>query len=345
MHYTLKASFASDNNAGVHPEILKAIERVNYGHVKGYGDDPFSKEAEALFAREFGDQAKVFFVFNGTGANVMALQSMTRSFQSIICSHAAHINEDECGAPEKFTGCKLVDIYCADAKLSVPLIQPYFREQGDQHQSQQSVISITQCSEFGTVYTADQIEAICQYAHGNNMLVHVDGARIANAAASLNMSFKDMLVKTGVDILSFGGTKNGMMYGEAVVFINPDPAVYARFIRKQSMQLASKMRYISAQFIALLSDDLWLRNAQHANAMARLMAEGLKDIPALQIVHSVDANSVFCKIPREITPQLQEEYFFYIFDENENIARFMCSWDTKEEDVLRFVAFLKEKLA
>lgn len=345
MRYTLKQSFASDNNAAVHPLVLKAMEEANFGHAKGYGDDPYTQEAIERFKGEFGSNAEVLFVFNGTGANVISLQAMTRSFDAIICSHAAHINEDECGAPEKFTGCKLIDVATQDAKLNVPLLLDIIKAKGDQHQVQQRVISLTQSTEFGTVYTKDQITALCEFAHGHDMYVHMDGARISNAAVSLGLSFKEMVASTGVDILSFGGTKNGLMYGEAVVILNPELASYAKFIRKQSMQLASKMRYVSAQFNALLQDNLWHSNASHSNQMAQLLAQELNGIPQLEIVQKVEANAVFCTIPREMTSELQSEYYFYIFDEIRNVARFMCSWDTKEEDVLAFANFLRKKLS
>lgn len=345
MKYQFKTSFASDNNASVHPLVMQALQDVNYGYAKGYGDDPVTKEAEELFKAHFGPQAETFFVFNGTGANVLALQSATRPFNAVICTQAAHINEDECGAPEKFTGCKLIDIYTPDAKLSVPQIMPFIRERGDQHQVQQLVLSLTQSTEFGTVYNLDELKALCAYAHGLGMYVHVDGARISNAAASLGVSFYELIYQTGVDILSFGGTKNGLMYGEAVVFVHPELAEYAKFYRKQSMQLASKMRYVSAQFIALLKDNLWHKNASHANAMAQLLASKLQESGKVEIVQKVQANAVFAIIPRELTQDLQKEYYFYIFEEARNVARFMCSWDTKEEDVLKFANFLNEKLA
>lgn len=345
MQFSLKRSFASDNNAGIHPQVLKAIQEANTGHARGYGSDPYTEAALQKFRDIFGPGTETFFVFNGTGANVVALQALTRSFNAIICTEAAHINEDECGAPEKFTGCKLIDIHCADARLDVQAIQTRLKERGDEHQVQQRVISLTQSTEFGTVYTRDRLAAICEFAHGHGMYVHVDGARISNAAASLGIGFKEMLRDTGVDVLSFGGTKNGLMLGEAVVFLNPELASEAKFIRKQSMQLASKMRYLSAQFLAFFEEDLWLRNASHANAMARRLADKLSGVPQLEIVHPVEANGVFCKIPREMTEILQKEYFFYIFDEKDNVARFMCSWDTQESDVDTFAAFVRQTLS
>lgn len=345
MQFPLKRSFASDNNAAVHPQVFAAMQEANAGHARGYGSDPYTQAALARFKELFGPDTETFFVFNGTGANVVALQALTRPYNAVICSEAAHINEDECGAPEKFTGCKLIDIHTPDAKLNVPLIQSRLRTRGDEHQVQQLVISLTQSTEFGTLYSCDELAAICRFAHAHGMYVHVDGARISNAAASLGVGFKEMLRDTGVDVLSFGGTKNGLMMGEAVVFLNPQLATELKFIRKQSMQLASKMRYLSAQFLAFFENDLWLHNARHANAMAGRLAAQLQGVPQLEIVHPVEANGVFCKIPRELTETLQKEYFFYIFDEKENVARFMCSWDTEESDVDAFAAFVRKTLS
>lgn len=344
MKYQFKTSFASDNNASVHPKIWQAMSSVNYGYAKGYGEDPVTKEAEELFKSHFGQQAETFFVFNGTGANVLSLQSATRPFNAILCAQSAHINEDECGAPEKFLGSKLIDIYSADAKLSVPLLQPWIKERGDQHQVQQLVVSLTQSTEFGTVYTQNELKALCAYAHGLGMYVHMDGARVSNAAASLGLSFHEMVTQTGIDVLSFGGTKNGLMYGEAVVFINPELAEFAKYYRKQSMQLASKMRYVSAQFVELLQNNLWLENAGHANKMAQLLAAKIQETGKIEIVQKVESNAVFAIIPKEITEALQKEYYFYIFEEARNVARFMCSWDTKEEDVLKFAQFLDRNI-
>ncbi|HEX3006794.1 MAG TPA: aminotransferase class V-fold PLP-dependent enzyme, partial [Bacteroidales bacterium] len=296
----MKRGFASDNNAGVHPDIMKALENANDGHCVGYGDDPYTQEAQEIFRDFFGDQAEIYFVFLGTAANVLGLKAMTQSFHSIICADTAHINTDECGAPEKFTGCKLLSIATKNGKISVPEIQKHVHGIGFEHHSQPRVISITQSTEMGTIYTVQEIADICDYAHKNNMLVHVDGARIANACASLNVSVGEMIKETGVDVLSFGGTKNGMMYGEAIVFLKPSLANDFKYIRKQGMQLASKMRFISAQFLAYFHNSLWLRNAAHANEMAKRLSEEVKKIPQVKITQEVQSNGVFAIVPKDI---------------------------------------------
>lgn len=340
----MKRGFASDNNAGVHPDIMKALENANVGHCVGYGDDPFTQEAKEIFRDIFGNRSEVFFVFLGTGANVLGLKAITRSFNSIICAETAHINVDECGAPEKFTGCKLLPIETVDGKITVAQIQKHVHGIGFEHHSQPRVISITQSTEMGTVYSIQEIAEICDYAHNNGMLVHVDGARIANAAASLNVGFAEMIRDTGVDVLSFGGTKNGMMYGEAIVFLKPDLARDFKYFRKQGMQLASKMRFISTQFLAYFNNNLWLKNARHANEMAKLLEQEVKKIPQVKITQEVQANGVFAIVPKNIIPQLQEQYFFYEWNEFTGEVRWMTSWDTTTEDIEGFIKVLKDLL-
>jgi threonine aldolase len=338
----MKRGFASDNNAGVHPDIMKALENANDGHCVGYGDDPYTQEAQEIFRDFFGDQSEIYFVFLGTAANVLGLKAITQSFHSIICADTAHINTDECGAPEKFTGCKLLSIPTKNGKISVPEIQKHVHGIGFEHHSQPKVISITQSTEMGTIYTVKEIAEICDYAHKNNMLVHVDGARIANACASLNVGFDEMIKDTGVDVLSFGGTKNGMMYGEAIVFLKPGLARDFKYMRKQGMQLASKMRFISAQFLAYFHNNLWLRSASHANEMARRLAEEVKKIPQVKITQEVQSNGVFAIVPKDIIPQLQDQYFFYEWNEFTGEVRWMTSWDTTTDDIDGFIATLKK---
>lgn len=334
-------TFASDNNSGVHPKVLEAMAKVNRGHVIGYGDDPYTESAIKKFREHFGDEIEVYFVYGGTGANVTALKAVTDSFHSILCASTSHINTDECGAPEKFTGCKLVPLDSPDGKLTPGLISGALRGRGDEHQSQPKVVSITQTTELGTVYKPEEIRAIAEAVHGEGLLLHMDGARICNAAASLNCSFREITTDAGVDFLSFGGTKNGMMYGEAVIFFDADLSANYKYFRKQGMQLASKMRYIAAQFEALLTDDLWLDNAAHANRMARLLEEELRDIPEVEIVQPVEANAVFASLDGKYIPALQKEFYFYIFDDTVPVVRWMPSFDTSEEDVDEFVSLLR----
>ncbi|WP_243358879.1 threonine aldolase family protein [Fundidesulfovibrio terrae] len=340
-------SFASDNNSGVHPRILKAITDANTGHAVGYGDDPWTRDAQSAFRREFGEDARVYFVFLGTAANVLSLNTLARSFNSVICARSAHINVDECGAPERMVGCKLVAVPTPDGKLRPDDLRHALHDVGNEHHNQPRVVSIAQCTELGTVYTPDEVRALADAAHANNMFLHMDGARIANAASALGLTLRQVSRDCGVDVLSFGGTKNGMMYGEAVVFFRPELAREFKFIRKQGMQLASKMRYISAQFSAMLTDGLWRDNAGSANAMARLLADLCKEVPGVTITRKVETNAVFASIPARAVAALQEQYFFYVWNPEPADApevRWMCSFDTTEEDVRAFAAALREAL-
>jgi len=334
-------SFASDNNAPVHPDVMKAILAANTGDTIAYGDDQYTREAQQAFKDAFGNDAKVFFVFTGTGANVLSVSQLTRSFHSVVCATTAHANVDECGAPEKFSGCKLQTLPTTDGKIRVEQIEPLMHSIGFEHHVQPKVISITQATELGTVYTTDEIRTIANWAHAHDMYLHVDGARISNAAASLGVSFKEMITDTGVDILSFGGTKNGLMLGEAVVFLNPILAKDFQYLRKQAMQLASKMRFISSQFSALLKDDLWLKNASHSNKMASLLEAGVKDTPGIEIVYPVQTNGIFAKVPPTLVDELLKHYFFYVWDDTNSIVRWMTSFGTTEQDVEEFVKTLR----
>jgi threonine aldolase len=337
-------SFASDNNAGVHQEIIDAIQKINIGHVIAYGDDPYTESAKSKFKALLGENIEVFFVFNGTGANVTGLCASTHSYNAVIAAETAHINSDECGAPEKLTGCKLLTVPTPDGKLTADLIGKFMHGFGFEHHSQPKVISITQTTEMGTLYTASEIKALAEYAHSMGLILHMDGARISNAAVSLNASFKSFTADCGVDVLSFGGTKNGLMFGEAVVFFNTALAADYKYIRKQSMQLASKMRYISAQFEAFLSDDLWKRSAAHANKMAQILGAEVAKIPQIRITQKIQSNGVFAIVPPQIIPELQKEYFFYTWNDETSEVRWMCSYDTTEEDIIRFVTKIKELL-
>jgi len=337
-----KRSFASDNNAGVHPEMIDAVRAANDGHVIAYGDDPFTARAVKLFQKHFGRDVTVYFVFGGTGANVLGLKAMTKSYQAIICAETAHVNVDECGAPENFTGCKLISVPTADGKLRVEQIKPLLHGIGVEHHVQPAVITISQATEMGTVYTKKELKTLAGFAHEHGMLLHVDGARIANAAVSLDASLKEITADAGVDVLSFGGTKNGMMYGEAVVFFDSKLAAGFKYIRKQGMHLPSKMRFVSAQFEALLSRDVWRRGAAHANRMAQLLGSELAKLPQIKLTQPVEANGVFAVIPREYIPALQKKYFFYVWNEEISEVRLMASFDTSEEDIRDFVKFVRK---
>ncbi len=343
-HKKHNRGFASDNNAPVHPHILEAMLKVNHGHAVGYGDDPWTRQAVEKISSLFGGEAAVYFVLTGTGANVMALGSAMQPWHSVICAETAHIHEDECGAPERFTGSKVIPIDHVHGKITPEIIDKALTGFGFEHHSQPRVISISQTTERGTVYTPEEIRALAVLAHDHGMVLHVDGARIANAVVALGITLKEMITGTGVDILSLGGTKDGMMYGEAVVILNPELDKNFRYIRKQGMQLASKMRYIAAQFLAWLEDDLWLKNARHANRMATLLAQEASRIPAIKILHPVEANGIFATLPKEKIRILQQEYFFYLFDESIPAVRWMTSWDTTEEDVKGFVNMLRKHL-
>ena len=336
-----KRSFASANNAGVHPEVIEAIKAANDGHVVAYGSDPITARSIALFQKHFGDVA-VFFVFGGTGANVLGLKAITQPHHAIFCADTAHVNVDECGAPEKFTGCKLITISTPDGKLRVEQIKPLLHGIGVEHHVQPRAITISQATEMGTVYTRDELKTLADFAHDNNLLLHVDGARLANAAVALDATLKEITADVGVDVLSFGGTKNGMMYGEAVVFFDKARAADFKYIRKQGMHLPSKMRFISAQFEALLAGDLWRRGAAHANRMAQLLGRELSNVPKIKLTQPVESNGVFATIPREYIPTLQEKYFFYVWDESISEVRLMASFDTSEDDIRDFIEFVKE---
>jgi len=335
-------SFASDNNAGIHPDVLQAVARANTGHAVGYGDDAHTQRAVAKFKHHFGADAEVFIVFNGTAANCLSLKALTESYHAVICTDAAHIHTDECGAPEKFTGCQLILIDAPDGKLTVESVSHAYHGIGDQHHVQPKVISITQATELGTVYKPREIRDLARFTHDREMFLHMDGARIANAAVSLGLNLRQATRDLGVDVLSFGGTKNGAMGAEAVVFFDKTLARDFLYMRKQGMQLASKMRFISAQLDALLSDSLWKKNAQHANRMAALLKKEITKIPGVKIVYPVEANGVFATIPLRAIAKLQKRYFFYVWSEEQSVVRWMCSFDTTEADVREFAGFVAE---
>jgi len=347
---SLEREFASDNHAGAHPEILEALAAANEGHAASYGADPWTERLQETVRRHFGASASGWPVFNGTGANVICLSALTGPHEAVICTADAHINVDECGAPERLAGVKLLTVATEHGKLTAADVARWDHKRGDEHHVQPKVVSITQSTELGTVYRPDEVRAIADAAHERGMLLHVDGARLANAAASLGLALGEITTGLGVDAISAGGTKNGLVFGELVVFSGEraDDALLA-FERKQLTQLASKMRFLSAQFEALLGGELWLRNAAHANAMAARLAAGVERIDGAAVMHPVEANGVFVKLPRAAIEALLEalpgEHPFYVWDEGENVVRWMCSWDTQPDDVESLLAATERALA
>ncbi len=333
--------FGSDNQSGVHPTILEAIQRANAGYASGYGEDPWTETAHDLFRERFGSDSEVLFTYNGTGANVTALQTLLPKWGAVICPTGAHIDVDETGAPEKILGAKLIDVPTPDGKLRPEQINEYVHFLGVQHHVQPAVVSITQSTELGTLYTVDEIAAIAYVAHSHGMLMHIDGARIGNAVAALGCSPAAMTFGAGVDAISFGGTKNGLMFGEAVLFKDRATANGSVYLRKQTTQLASKMRFISAQMIALLTDDLWLKSAGAANAMAARLDELVRNIPGIQLDRPTVVNSLFPIVPRAVIDPLQDWVPHYTWNDAIDQVRWVCSFDTTESDVLQFANGLR----
>ena len=321
---------------------MEALSAANREHAMAYGEDEYSEALAALFRQHFGEQAEVFPVFNGTGANTLCIDSMARSHEAVICAETAHINVDECGSVQRVVGCRLLTVPTPDGKLTPELIQTQMHGFGFQHHSQPKVISITQPTELGTLYSLEEIKAIAELAHTHGMYLHMDGARLANAAVALNTSFKKITTDAGVDALSFGGTKNGLMMGEAVVLLNPALQPDFLYRRKQAMQLCSKMRFLAVQFKAYFQNELWRKNAAHANQMAQLLYKAVEGLPHLKVVYPVQANGVFVQLPREVWTALQKDYFFYDWDESQNIVRWMCAFDTTEEDIRKFTDTLQK---
>ncbi len=333
--------FASDNYAGIHPKILRSLAEANHGHAAAYGQDDYTARATARFRELLGEHVEVSFVFNGTAANVLGLSALAQSFEAIVCSEHAHIHLDECGAPEKHLGSKLIPIATRDGKLSVESVRAACVGTRDQHRVQPKVLAVSQTTELGTLYTAAELRALADFAHSRAMHFHVDGARIANAVAATGSTAREMLTDTGVDVISFGGTKNGLAFGEAVVFLNPELGRDFRFRRKQGMQLASKMRFIACQFETLLSDDLWLQNARHAKAMAQELERALRNARSFKLSRPVAANAVFGTLPAAIAEKVREQFRFYSWDDTGEV-RLMTAFDTTSEDIHQFVARLQE---
>jgi threonine aldolase len=342
----MHSSFASDNFSPVHPEIMDAIQKANVGHAMAYGGDPWTERMHELFKETFGSSAESFLTFNGTAANVCGIKQAISPWQAVICSSNAHILTDECGAPQANTGSSLLPIGAKQGKISPEQCEQYLHMTGNPHHVQPALISITQSTELGTVYTLQEMKNLAAFAHKHNLLFHVDGARLCNAAAHLNVSLKTLTADVGVDLLSFGGTKNGLMGAEVIVFLKKELAQEFKYVQKQQMQLSSKMRFLSAQMIALLEGDLWLRNASHANKMAKLLESHLRhSFPQLPILYPVEANAVFVQLPSlDILHNLQKKSFFWIWNHEQCVARWMTSWDTQPAFVEAFIAELKKNL-
>jgi len=338
---TVKKGFASDNNSGVHPLILNEIHSVNQGHALGYGADIYTSQAEKIFKQQLGNNTEVYFVFNGTAANVLGITGVLNPWNSIITAFTSHIEQDECGALENFAGCKVLTVDSDDGKISPGMLQKHIHGFGFEHHSQPKVVSITQATEMGTVYTPEEIKSLADYVHAHDMLLHMDGARIANAAVYLGLPFRNFTTDAGVDVLSFGGTKNGMMYGEAVCFLRQGLAPGFKYVRKQGMHLASKMRYIAAQYIAYFRNNLWYELASHSNRMAGILYERIKDIEGITVTQPVQSNAVFVIMPPEVAESIRNKYFFYTWNEVKNEYRLMTTWDTTEEDIELFVDLLR----
>ena len=365
----MQRGFGSDNHSGFSPEVLEALTRANSQHALAYGDDEVTARLEQTIRETFGEQACIYLVFNGTGANVLCIDAMCRSHEAVVCAETAHINVDECGAPQRVVGCRLLTVDTPDGKLTPDLVRTRLHGFGFEHHSQPKAISISQPTELGTLYTLEEIRALADLAHSHNMYLHMDGARLANAAVALGCSFREMTTDCGVDALSFGGTKNGLIMGESCVLLNPALDVDMKYRRKQMTQLGSKMRFVAAQMLAYLSVDklnvdklissrndqstyqpinvstpLWRRNAEHSNRMAQLLRAEVEKIDGVRIVYPVQANSVFAKLPRGVWKRLQDKYFFYDWDEDADVVRWMCSFDTTEQDIHDFVAALREEM-
>ncbi|GAA3080581.1 threonine aldolase family protein [Streptosporangium carneum] len=331
-------SFASDNHAGVHPAVLAAIIDANTADAPAYGGDPWTRAMEDAFRVEFGAQATAYAMFNGTGANVVGLGLVLRPYDAVLCPESAHINVNECGAAERALGAKLIPLPTDNGKITVEDVRGQLSVLGDEHHAQPRVISISQVTECGTCYTPDEIARLAEFAHTRGLFLHMDGARLANAAAELGCSMRALTTEVGVDLLSFGGTKNGAMGAEALVLLRPELGAPALFLRKQGMQLASKMRFVSAQLTALLTEDLWRQNASHANAMAHRLADGIADLPGVSLRYPVQSNAVFPVLPEKVISDLQQRHLFHVWDEAENVVRWVTAFDTTPEHVDAFVA-------
>jgi threonine aldolase len=335
-------SFASDNYASVHPKILKALVEANDGHAPAYGADAWTEKLNVKIKEIFGTRAEAFPVFNGTGANVISLSALLKRYEAVLCTSSSHTHVDECGAAEMLLGTKLIDIPTQDAKLTPELIEPFTLNYGNEHQVQAKVLSLTQSTERGTLYSLQELKALRDFAKSKNIKIAMDGARFSNAVAALKVEPRAIVEAAGLDVLSLGGTKNGLMLGELVVTFSEEVASEMKYLRKQLMQLSSKMRYLSAQFCSYFEDNLWIKNATHANAMAALLVKNLEGMKELQISSKCEVNAVFARLPMPAIEALQKDFPFYVWDESVSEVRWMCSFDTTEEDVMSFIKKIRE---
>jgi threonine aldolase len=329
-------SFGSDNHSGAHQAVVDAVIAANTGDATAYGEDEWTRRATAELRQLFGAKGDVFFVFNGSAANVLGLSLLLRRHQAVICAESAHIHTDECGAAEQILGTKLLTVPSPDGKITPAGIARHLRGRGDEHHAQPGAVAITQTTELGTCYSLAELRAIGEYCHRHDLRLFIDGARLANAAAHLDCSLADLAQYA--DVLSFGGTKNGALGAEAVIVMHPELVPDAKYLRKQQLQLASKMRFLSAQFLALLDRDLWRRSATHANAMAERLAHGLQDLPGVELAVPVQSDAVFARLDPKHIEALQREWYFYVWDEDTSVVRWMTAFDTTESDVDQFVA-------
>lgn len=338
----MKRGFGSDNHSGIHPEIFKSLGEVNHDHAPSYGTDEATIAAIEKFKEHFGAKAEVNFVFNGTAANVLSLRALTKSYQSVFCTDVSHVNVDECAAPEFMAQTKLIALPSRHGKFQIDQLDKHFIRRGDQHYAQTTVLTLTQPTELGTLYSLAELRNLADWAKSRKLLIHMDGSRIANAAFKLNIGFREFTTDLGVDIVSFGGTKNGLMMGEAVVSLNPEVAPGLKYMRKQMAQLPSKSRFIAAQFSAYFKNDLWKDIAKHSCSMATELAALVSEIPKVEVTQKVESNAVFARIPKEWLKPLREQSFFYVWDENTYECRWMTSWDTQKQDLINFVNKMKE---
>ncbi len=337
----MNCMFASDNTAPVHPKIMQSMVEVNSGFTKPYGLDEYTEKAKEKLKSLFDNKADPYFVISGTGGNILAIKAFLRSFEATICTDIAHINTDEAGALEANTGTKILVVPSVDGKLSPKSIDIYLADRQNQHRAKPALVSITQSTEHGTLYSLEEIKAITKKAHENGLYVHMDGSRIANALVALNLSAKEMTVDAGIDVLSFGAAKNGVMFGEAVVFFKEEFSKEFFRLRKQAFQHISKQRYLSAQMLAYLEDDLWLENAKIANDMAKYLASELEKIENIKISRKTEVNAVFAIMPKELVAKLHKDYYFYIFTPEIDEVRLMCSFATSKEDIDSFINTIK----